>query len=108
VVRVEHVIGEGLELADLLLNAVREVVDILGATSDGFKVVTQNGEELLLHLACSLEVLEDHLHVLGLVEDILDAGEVPTADGHLSLDVHLGLLELLGPLVEHVDALTDD
>ncbi len=40
-------------------------------------------------------------------EDLLGFSEVPTLHGSLSFDLHLGVIELLLPLLEHVDTLVD-
>ena len=105
---VEDVEAEGFEFADLFFDSVGEVVDLFGAASDCFEVVAEDGEELLLHFAGFLEVFEDTFHVLGFVEDVLDTGEVPTTDRRFLLDFHLGSLETLIPLVQHLDTLLND
>ena len=46
--------------------------------------------------------------MFGLDEYLLGFGELPTLDSALSLDLHLGVMILLLPLVEHVVSLVDD
>ena len=46
--------------------------------------------------------------MLGLDEDLLCFCELPTLNSTFSLDLHLGVMILLLPLVEHIVALVDD
>lgn len=55
-----------------------------------------------------LDVLEDLLHVDWLTEDLLCLTEVPPLDGLLSLDVSLGGIELVLPLLKDGLTLLDD
>jgi hypothetical protein len=107
VIGIEHVKAKGFELADLFLDALNKSVDLVRGASHSLKVITKNGEEFLLHLASLLEVVQDELHVLGFVEDFLNAGEVPASNSGFLLDGVPSLLELLLPVVEHADALLD-
>ena len=43
----------------------------------------------------------------GLDEDLLCLGEIPALHGGLSLDGHLGIVELLLPLLQDINALVD-
>ena len=45
--------------------------------------------------------------MLGLDEDLLSLGEVPSLDSTFSLDFHLGIVELLLPFGEHIDTLVN-
>jgi hypothetical protein len=46
--------------------------------------------------------------VLGLDEDLLLSGEIPTFNGSLAFNIPFGLMELLIPFLENIDALLDD
>jgi len=46
--------------------------------------------------------------VLGLDEDLLLSGEIPTLNGSLTFNIPFGLVELLIPFLENIDALLDD
>lgn len=43
----------------------------------------------------------------GLDEDLFGLGEIPTLHCSLSLDSHLGIVELLLPLLQDINALVD-
>lgn len=79
-------------------------IDCIRAASDSLQVIAENGKELLLDDARVLDVPEDGGHVPGLSEDFPDLGKVPSRDGGLALNVHLGAVELRPPLIETLDA----
>jgi len=55
-----------------------------------------------------LDILKDLLHVDWLTEDLLCFTEVPSLDGLLSLNVSLGRIELILPLLKHGLTLLND
>ena len=95
------------ELIDLLNDGVTDRVNLLRATGNCFKIVTQNGKEFFLDDASLLDVFQNTCHVLRLGKNISDSWEVPTCDGGLALNVHLGLEELVHPLFEALNTLID-
>jgi hypothetical protein len=97
-----------LELLDLLLNLLSFSINGVGVTSDSLKIWTKDGIELLCDDASLLEIFEDLSHVDGLLEDFLLAGEVPSLDSLLLLNVSLGSIVLLLPLLEDGVTLLDD
>lgn len=46
--------------------------------------------------------------MLGLDEDLLLSGEIPTFNGSLTFDVPFGLMELLVPFLKDIYTLLDD
>jgi hypothetical protein len=97
-----------LELLDLLLNLLSLSINGVSITSDSLKIWTKDGIELLSDNASLLEILEDLSHVDRLLEDLLLAGKVPSLDSLLLLNVSLGSIVLLLPLLEDGVTLLDD
>jgi len=77
-------------------------------TDDSLQVFAEDGEEFLDNNAAVFQILKDFLHVLGADEDIADAAEVPTLDGLLRFNGHLGLVEFEAPALEKGSTLADD
>ena len=95
------------KLIDLLNDRVTDRVNLLRATGNSFKIVTEDGKEFFLDDAGLLDIFQNACHMLGLGKDISDSREVPTCDGCLAFNVHFGLEELVYPLFEALDTLVD-
>ena len=108
VLRVEYIVVEGLELANLVLYAVSDRVNGVTGAGDSLQVVTKNSEKFLEYNTGSVEVSENKEHVLGADKDVFDVGEVPSTDGDFCLNIHLGLVELVLPLLKDCDSLLDN
>ena len=82
---------DGLKFVDLVANALDGRVDLIGAARDGLEVLVEDSIEVLDCHTDLLNVLADQDDVLGFSLDVLDLAELPTVDGALRLDLHLGL-----------------
>ena len=105
--RKEDVVEETRQLEHVIVDLLADVVNLGSATSDSGEVVTEDGVELLDHLAGRLQVLEDEDHVLWLLKDLLLVSEVPSHNSVLILDLLTSSCELRVPLVEHGDTRID-
>jgi len=86
---------------------VVHTIDVISRASDLLKVRSQDLLELFEHLAGVHDVLEDVDHVGRLGKDVLRVGELPTVHGVGNLDLLLGLIVLLLPVLEDADGLVD-
>lgn len=84
------------------------VVDFFDITSDGLEIGTQDSVELLDDGTSLLKILKHKSHVLRSTKDVSDSWEVPPLDSLLGLNLSLGILKLLLPLLEDSLALPDD
>lgn len=103
----EHIVDKVLKLVYLGHDLALLLIDRIGITGDGLQIGSEQGVELLKGGADLAHVLKDGLHVAGLDEDLLGLGEIPALHCGLCLDSHLGIVELLLPLLQDIDALVD-
>ena len=106
-VLVENVVREINQLSDLILDTVKDTVDSLSTTRHLLEVRAEDLLELLKHFTGFEDVTEDGDHVLRLGEYVLGVRELPTVHGVGNLDLLLGLIVLLLPVLEHADGLVD-
>jgi len=71
------------------------------------ELFTENGLELLEHLAGVTDVLDDEDHVVGLHEDLFGVAEFPTGGASGGFNLDLGLVVLSVPLLKDDDGLVD-
>jgi hypothetical protein len=71
------------------------------------ELFTENGLELLEHLAGVTDVLDDEDHVIGLHEDLFGVAEFPTGGASGGFNLDLGLVVLSVPLLKDDDGLVD-
>jgi hypothetical protein len=107
VIDVVDIVREVDQLADVVLDASVDTIDVFSGTSDLFKVRSKDLLEFLKHFACGHDVLEDVDHMRGLCENVLSVGELPSVHRIGNLDLLLGLVILLLPVLEHADGLVD-
>jgi len=86
---------------------VVHTINVISRAGDLLKVRSEDLLELLEHLAGVHDVLQDVDHMRGLREDVLRVRELPTVHGVGNLDLLLGLIILLLPVLEHADSLVD-
>lgn len=75
----------------MVTNTLDGRVNLIGAARDGLEILVEDSIEVLDCHTDLLDVLADQDDVLGFSLDVLDLAELPTVDGALRLDLHLGL-----------------
>ena len=108
VLRGEHVVHEVLQFVNLRNDLALLLINRVSITRHCLQIWPQKGVELLKSGANLTHIFEDGFHVTWLHEDLLGLGEIPTLYSSLTLDRHLGLVELVVPLLEDIDTLVDD
>ena len=95
---------EASELVHVIRHFLTNVVDAYTTTSDGSKLFAEDSVELLGNLASLFEIFKDEDHVIGLIKELLDLGEIPPDNGQLVLNLLLSPFKLRLPAIKNLDA----